>query len=261
MATREASNAALNTLDKPHFETLESTVRHILATEQAEYVVAQVAEGLPIKETAKYKNHCDVEDLDNRTQPGLKALDLVRSWRWEFDLGSLEVESNQTSFEAREFKPRLMEITAVPLYKKPPPKHKIITVDGWSQRTDELIPSRVPTYLYHNDYLDVYLHPDARFKVFKLSDAQIDQFINFGLHGEPSVPSPFPNRPEILTVRLFTAVFKLFYNIYRSRNDRKVREINTARMNWGGRIEDDPLIMEFIEERKRAEQDQENSQT
>lgn len=32
-------------------------------------------------------------------------------------------------------------------------------VDGWPEMTDELIPSRYPTWLFHNDYLDLDIYP------------------------------------------------------------------------------------------------------
>ncbi|RDW81604.1 uncharacterized protein DSM5745_05161 [Aspergillus mulundensis] len=334
MTLSDPPRAALSTLETRHLELVRNTVLRILSTKQAEDVFAEVADGLPTQETAKYKPHCDEEELDDRTQPSARARDLVRTWRSDFDLGSLELESNvistyqQTPLQAREFKARLIEITAVvihtlaallfshtnhPPYKKPPPKNKIVMVDGWPQVTDELVPSRVPTYLYHNDYLDddiyplgiadiaaywaethlfggvvvfyqgdnetelptdllppsslplddkrfldVYLHPDCRFKVFRLSDAQIDQFVGFGVHGEPSASSPFPLKPERNTVRLFPAIAMSHYNVYRSKNDRKVREIDIARLNWGGRMEDDPQMMELVEERKKAELKQGN---
>lgn len=99
-------------------------------------------------------------------------------------------------------------------------------------------------------FLSVYLHPDARFKVFKLSDAQFNHILAFALHGESaegsSFSSPFPLKAERDTIRLFPEFSMLKHHIYRSRNDRKVREINTARWNMGGRLEDDPYLMDFI---------------
>lgn len=74
----------------------------------------------------------------------------------------------------KEFKLRLIETTAVVIhslaallfehtnerpYKCPEPERKIVIVDGLPELTDEIIGDPIPTYLYHDDYLDHDLYP------------------------------------------------------------------------------------------------------
>ena len=94
MATEGILRAALATLDEQHLAVLQTTVEHILSTQLAERVFAQVAEGVPTKETSKFKPYAGMPEIQSRTQPGPEALDLVRNWRSDFSLSSLEVDSN-----------------------------------------------------------------------------------------------------------------------------------------------------------------------
>lgn len=92
MAGNDILKAALVTLAEQHLKTLCDTVQHILSTHRAECVFAQIAEGIPTQEAAKYKLHdCDPQ-IKDRTEPGLEALDLVKNWRSEFHLEMLEVD-------------------------------------------------------------------------------------------------------------------------------------------------------------------------
>lgn len=75
-----------------HLKTLRDTVQHILSTHRAECVFAQVAEGIPTQETARYKLHDLDPQIKDRTEPALESLDLVKSWRSEFQLETLEVD-------------------------------------------------------------------------------------------------------------------------------------------------------------------------
>lgn len=186
------------------------------------------------------------------------------------------------------------------------PERKIVIVNGLPEVTDEIIGDPIPTYLYHDDYLDhdlypmgvadvvaywaethlfggvvvfdhgesdtevrcplttnlvpwltdlqfldVFLHPDCGFKVFKLSDAQVDQFVSFGLYGDPAVPSPFPIKPVRDAVRLLPE-FTMQKNIYRTKSDRRVPELPSG---WHpvGRLEDDPQMMEFMDKYKNGD--------
>ncbi|RJE22005.1 hypothetical protein PHISCL_05670 [Aspergillus sclerotialis] len=242
MADSVVPKVALATLAEQHLRALCDTVQYILSTQRAEYVLAQVAEGIQTKETARYKLHGLDPQIKNRIEPGLAALNLVRSWMSEFRLETLEIDANilqayrNSSPGTKAFKLRLIETTAVvvhslaallfehtndPPYKYPSPTRKVVIVDGLAEVSDELIPTPFPTFLYHRDYfdhdlypmgvvdvvaywtetqlfggvvvfdhgksdaefLDVSLHPDCSFKVFKLSDAQIDQFIGLSMHG------------------------------------------------------------------------------
>ncbi|KAL5341047.1 hypothetical protein BJX70DRAFT_406370 [Aspergillus crustosus] len=87
-----------------------------------------------------------------------------------------------------------------------------------------------------NEFLDPFLHPDARYKVFRLSSAQIDHFLTFSGRDADRV----------------RAKYSLLHNIYRTRNDRR-----QPRMPRGclppGRMEDDPYMMEFIERFNKVE--------
>ncbi|KAL3478916.1 hypothetical protein BJX99DRAFT_93364 [Aspergillus californicus] len=324
MPASDISMAALATLDGQHLQVLQDTVRHILFTQRAEYVFAQVVDGVPTKETKMCKNYSVEELFRDRAEPSPEALDLVRGWRSDFQLTSLEIDDKvlraytDSQLGTREYKLRLIEITAVvvhtlaallfqhtnqPPYKCPPPRNGIVFVEepievegcSWirrrSQETDELIPSPHPTYLYHNHYRDydiypmgvadmvaywaethlfggvvvfehgesdteflhVWLHPDANLKVFRLSETQIDQFVSFGLYGEPTpAVSPFlPIKAERNTFRVL-GEYSLQYNIYRSRGDRKVPVLPRG---WHprGRLEDDPQMMDVLEMYRRGE--------
>lgn len=200
----------------------------------------------------------------------------------------------------------LFEHTNERPYKCPMPERKIVIVNGLPEVTDEIIGDPIPTYLYHDDYLDhdlypmgvadvvaywaethlfggvvvfdhgesdtevrcplttnlvpwltdlqfldVFLHPDCGFKVFKLSDAQVDQFVSFGLYGDPAVPSPFPIKPGRDAVRLLPE-FTMQKNIYRTKSDRRVPELPSG---WHpvGRLEDDPQMMEFMDKYKNGD--------
>jgi hypothetical protein len=93
MSTTEVLKTALETLDGGHLDPLRQTVLRILSTQRAEYVFAQVADGLPTNEAAKYKSHDMEERIENRLQASSHAFELVRDWRSEFNLLSLEVDA------------------------------------------------------------------------------------------------------------------------------------------------------------------------
>ncbi|KAL4959287.1 uncharacterized protein BDV14DRAFT_206952 [Aspergillus stella-maris] len=271
METANTPQERVGSLPKQYLQPLLSTVRRIFSSQRAEYVFGQVVEGTPTKETARFKHHNDNPAIEDRAEPLPDTLNLVRTWRSSFELASLEIDLDvlkiywESRLGTREAKLRLIEITAViihhlaallfehtnqPPNKRPEAKNGFAMVDGYFQRTDEIIESLYPTYLFHNHYLDsdiypmgvadivaywaethlfggvfldVLLHPDNRFQIFKLSDAQIDQFIGFGLYGEPTFPCPFPMKTERDTVRL-SGEHTMHLNVYRSKNDRKVPE-------------------------------------
>lgn len=85
---------ALTTLAEQHLRTLCDTVQYVLSTQRAEYVFAQVAEGIPTKETARYKLHGLDPQIKDRVEPGPAALKLVRSWRSDFRLETFEIDAN-----------------------------------------------------------------------------------------------------------------------------------------------------------------------
>lgn len=92
MADNYTPKVALATLAEQHLKTLRDTVQHILSTHRAECVFAQVAEGIPTQETARYKLHDLDPQIKDKTKPALEALDLVKNWRSEFHLETLEVD-------------------------------------------------------------------------------------------------------------------------------------------------------------------------
>ncbi|KAL2839488.1 hypothetical protein BJY01DRAFT_250444 [Aspergillus pseudoustus] len=309
----------LSTLEESHRKPLKTIVQRILSTQRAEYVLAQVADSLPTKDSAKYKRHAIEERIETRLAPTAEGRGTVRAWKEELEanssnigVDSLEIEAEvleryqQSTLRTREFKLHLIEIVAIaihtlaaqlfaatnkPPYKCPAPRPKVIYVDGWPKQTDELAPSEHESCLFHDDYLDidlysmgvadivgywaethlfggvvvsdhgkedtefleVFLHPDSNFKVFRLSDTQIDAFIAFGLYGEPTFPFDFPIKAERDAVRLLPEL-TLGYNIYRSRNDRHPEELpqhwRPPCVQWG---EDDPVMMEFIKKCNKGE--------
>ncbi|KAL3491020.1 hypothetical protein BJX62DRAFT_237621 [Aspergillus germanicus] len=282
MATAEVSKAALDTLDGALLDPLRQTVLRILSTQRAEYVFAQVADGLPTKD-----------------------------WRSEFNLLSLQVDAGvlqtykDSRLGTRELRLRLLETTAVvihtlaallfmatnqPPYKCSEPRRKFIEVGSRLTPTDGFIPSPFETYLFHNHYRDVdlypmgvadivgfwaethlfdgvvvfdhgkddtefrdvYLHPGSGFRVFRLSDTQIDGHVGFGLYRDLAYPFDFPIKAERDAIRLLPEL-TLETNIYRTRNDRK--PVTLPRF-WRPRVqraEDDPFMVEFAEKCAKGE--------
>ncbi|KAL3443360.1 hypothetical protein BJX65DRAFT_311861 [Aspergillus insuetus] len=102
------------------------------------------------------------------------------------------------------------------------------------------------------EFLDVYLHPDSGFRVFQLSDSQINELVGFGLYGDlASSPFDFPIKAERDAIRLLSEL-TLESNIYRTRNDRKPVEL---RRFWRPRVQradDDPFMAEFVEEHAKG---------
>jgi hypothetical protein len=98
----------------------------------------------------------------------------------------------------------------------------------------------------------VYLHPDSGFRVFRLSDTQIDGLVGFGLYGDLAYPFDFPIKAEPDAIRLLPEL-TLESNIYRTRNDRK--PVTLPRF-WRPRVqlaEDDPFMIEFVEQHAKGE--------
>lgn len=101
-----------------------------------------------------------------------------------------------------------------------------------------------------------YLHPDAQFKVFRLSDDRIDRVLRLGIYGEPAACCPLPLRAERDAIRVFPKSAMQRHHIYRTKNDHRVRDPNSDPMrSWHprGRMEDDPYTMEFIKKFSKGE--------
>ncbi|KAL4803052.1 hypothetical protein BDV18DRAFT_163577 [Aspergillus unguis] len=171
MDLEKEHQAALFSLDEHHLAPLRDAVQHIFFTQRAEYIFAQVAEGLPTRDTSIFKHDIDPE-IAERVEPGQEAIDLVRSWWADFHLEHLEISSstlrayNDTRLGT---KLRLIEAIAIVIhtlaallfehtnqapYKRPAQQQKFIFVNGKPELCDEWIDSPFPTYLYHNDYVD-----------------------------------------------------------------------------------------------------------
>ncbi|KAL4872478.1 hypothetical protein BDV12DRAFT_193566 [Aspergillus spectabilis] len=186
------------------------------------YTAGRVYDGIPTKEASKYKLHSRSPDVRDRLEPRSKALDLVRSWRSELDLLSHVIDTDvlkayqDTRLGSKELRLRLLELAAV-----------IIHI--------------IAALLFDHTTKPAYKCPPLKRRI----DTQIDQVITFGLYGEPTVPSQFPLKAEHHAVRLF-AKFTMQQNIYRSRNDRRVPEVEIGGWNMNGRMEDDPHAMEII---------------
>lgn len=91
---------------------------------------------------------------------------------------------------------------------------------------------------------NVFLHPSASFRVFKLSETQINQFITFALR-EDSTICPFPMRAERDALRI-DADDTFALHIFRDRYERKPPVV----VPWltrhpRRRLEDDPNAMDM----------------
>jgi hypothetical protein len=98
----------------------------------------------------------------------------------------------------------------------------------------------------------VHLHPDSGFRVFRLSDTQIDGLVGFRLDSDLAFPFDFSIKAERDAIRLLPEL-TLESNIYRTRNDRK--PVNLPRF-WRLRVqraEDDRFMMEFAEKYSKEE--------
>lgn len=83
----------LGSLSEQHFSALKTMLRNILSTPRAEYIFAQVVEGIPTKETARFKQYNGMNDVENRLDVGSDARTLVKNWISGLDLDSLQVET------------------------------------------------------------------------------------------------------------------------------------------------------------------------
>ncbi|KAL4928930.1 uncharacterized protein BDV17DRAFT_281733 [Aspergillus undulatus] len=238
-----------------HLSPLRDIVQRFLSTQRAEYVFVQVAEGLSTKETARYKPHMTEPQIDNRTELRPGALDLVRSWRSEFNLKSLEIDANAVVMDDGGL-PYVTDELVPSRFEAFPYHGAYVNDDIYPRGMADVVAFWAETHLYggvvvfndgesDTEFLDVLLHPDRRFRVFRMSDSQIDYFIGFGLYWEPTYLSPFPIKAERDAVRLM-GQYTIYQNIYRRKNDRKASE-EPPRVSCAQRMEGDPDMMEFME--------------
>ncbi|KAL4938734.1 hypothetical protein BDV06DRAFT_231550 [Aspergillus oleicola] len=279
----------LATLDERHLDPVQQLVQRILSTPRAEYIFAQVVEGCNGDPEIEDRNEPSPEALNlvrswrSRFEPASLEIDIdvLQKYR-ESRLGTREAKLcmiEVTAVVIHHLAALLFEHINQLLYKRPEPTNGLAMV----------IESPYPTYLSHNHYLDddmypvgvadvvaywaethlfggvvvfnhgksdtefldLLLHPDNKFQVFKLSEAQIDQFIGFGLYSEPSFPCPFPIKAERDTIKL-PGEHKMYQNIYRSKSDRKVPE-EPPRLPCVRRAEGDPYIADFWGRWERGE--------
>ncbi|EEP75924.1 predicted protein [Uncinocarpus reesii 1704] len=100
--------------------------------------------------------------------------------------------------------------------------------------------------------LDAYLHPKFPYKIFKLSDSQVDSFVDFALsatdQAQNQPPSPLPIRTEKYAPRICPDE-SMALHIFRNKYERKPRHLRGLRPSYHRplRLEDDPQMMDFIE--------------
>lgn len=98
MSSDHIQKLPLSSLDEQHLNPLQNAVRHILSTKQAEYILAQVVEGMPTREISLFKDHKILPEIAERGEPDVKAFDVLRRWREGFHIESLEIASTVRSY-------------------------------------------------------------------------------------------------------------------------------------------------------------------
>ncbi|RAK99426.1 uncharacterized protein BO80DRAFT_426421 [Aspergillus ibericus CBS 121593] len=177
-------------------------------------------------------------------------------------------------------------LTNQPPYKCPPPLQHLGPIQQEMKAAGDRTFDPIPTHLYHTHFVDhdqypmgvadvvgywaeyqifggvvlfdrgeselemreVFFHPDAHFMVFQLSEAQIDQFVAFGLPHRPSETCPFPMKAERDALRM-DANDTFDRHIFRNRYERRRPVV----IPWitrppRRRAEDYPQLLEYLAE-------------
>lgn len=111
----------------------------------------------------------------------------------------------------------------------------------------------------HSQCRDVFIHPTAGYRIFKLSEAQLEQFIDFALNNraQPSndAPCPLPFRAEKYAQRI-EQTESMGLHIFRNKYERRPRRFTSdgIRTNYRSmrRLDDFPELVDFLEKRNRT---------
>jgi hypothetical protein len=99
---------------------------------------------------------------------------------------------------------------------------------------------------------NAFIHPGGSYKIFQLSDDQLQAFANLGaqaseMSGPPSSPLPLPFKAERYTCRVDEEE-SMSLHIYRDRYERKPKVNISGRIQHPRvRLEDEPVLLDTLE--------------
>ncbi|KNG84762.1 hypothetical protein ANOM_006691 [Aspergillus nomiae NRRL 13137] len=203
-----------------------------------------------------------------------------------------------TSIGSRDFKLRLLEMVAISFHNMVAHLFQSFESDpdAWPSRNRVPHP-RESTWFYHSDYLDhdqyplkvsdvvgywaekqvfggtvlfdrgeiddecrdAFIHPDDGYRIFKLSDDQLDQFASFGakigrIYQNSDSGCPIPFQAEKYTTRIEPEE-AMAMHIYRHLYERKPKiEDNGRTQHKRRRLEDYPEFGDLLQQLDRSEQ-------
>ncbi|KAK2767733.1 hypothetical protein FQN54_003891 [Arachnomyces sp. PD_36] len=114
-----SSRVDLQNLALEHYTALERAVSTLLSTKLAAETFAQVVDGIPIRDVYKEYYGYRRKDFNNHISPSQPALEAVESYRQNFNIGSLQLDTKaaqayqNTTKGSRDFNLRLLEALAV----------------------------------------------------------------------------------------------------------------------------------------------------
>ncbi|KAE8359446.1 hypothetical protein BDV27DRAFT_149586 [Aspergillus caelatus] len=263
------NKVTIGSLTPAHLEAFTQTLHKVISSEPTQRALAQIVDGIPTRtdsngwgihesiETAKgFQTSFKLETLD--ISPGVESTQ-AKAYK-------------NTKIGSRDFKLRLLEIAAISFHNIVAHLFQSLEADpdAWPSRNHVPHP-REPTWFYHSDYLDhdqyplrisdvvgywaekqvfggvvlfdrgetgnecrdAFIHPDNGYRVVKLSDDQLDQFVSFGVRtgcidqNNDSV-CPIPFQAEKYTQRIELEKIMAMH-IYRRLYERKLKTDDNGR--------------------------------
>ncbi|TVY33026.1 hypothetical protein LOCC1_G008402 [Lachnellula occidentalis] len=267
--TEQSMKISMDTLHATHLSAFKRTLGGILSTMLAERTFAQIIDGLPTRDDGGYFPTYSKEIRDNAISSP-EAMEAARGVGEYFSTNTILVDAKlaQAYQDARsgsdEFYLRLLEMLAIACHDIA--ARVYVDTQPGLRREGQSLEERLaalegrPTDLMHEDYCDsqqypngvadvvgywaeyhlfggvckrAFLHPVGGFRIFHLSNSQIEQFIayvqRFAEASEDThIQPPFPFSAEKYTYRVdpFDA---MALNIYRDRYERVIQRDRPAR--------------------------------
>ncbi|KAM5432230.1 hypothetical protein McanCB21832_005242 [Microsporum canis] len=254
---------AVNNLSPGHLDAFSQAFHCIFSTDHAVDVLAQIVNGKPARDIDfDIKTNYKLPHPIRLSGPSEEDFEIAKRFQKSLRADVLEIKSSETyqntTLGSREFKIRLLEMTAVAVHSVAGAFFSSRGHDPPPPKADDSQPPSPPTYLYHQEYLDYernplgvadtvgywtelkvfggivifdrgeseqeaidpYIHPKYPYMIYKLSKKQLDSFIDFRTSKDHSDPIPIPFVTEKYAPRV-DPEHAIEKHVFRDKNERR----------------------------------------